>query len=579
VMYVMPAKEWRSMLNYVRAVVESPEVPVPPELQQLSQKCRTLMEDANDDSQFDVLRNIRIVSPIDFTDALLGIRQRLGQENFEQWFTAATYDAPKLVDSIMRMRALGSIVPVLRFDIDVLFNEYTKADKMSSIKASCSKAVTEWHASLENPSVQSYILSQQYSGLPAAQKGEFTAWNEGFSTRANPALLATPAMVNASQWSSNCKWGSYVPSSDTLQKSTVAEVMMKFYGLIEVTQDGLLQAVKPSSVGDESERLEVDVLSLGNTYLGANPTTAVVSGAGLVTSAGVTLDVPPFIHTELNIMWVDDHCLDRFIKEVMGTKRQTDRVYAPHTPPARVVKARPVPANPAKYTLEVYMPTLTYGIILDKWINSAPTSYLLKYDSKDLDADLEDALETLKAANSEPQGPFTLAYQKVRHSGKALSQTEKAKLTDDLWNDALYRLQDTYYQWNHLPVPPVDGVRTPTFAALWVTGRVCKHPGLERYCTSECEALGAGLVLPAWDAKASGARTRAALPPLLKSDLQPAIAAKIDTLIGSAFAHLEWLLRWPSVVQAVRSDTLGSLPSDPSWGESTRSRWSALGGV
>jgi hypothetical protein len=355
----------------------------------------------------------------------------------------------------------------------------------------------------------------------------------------------------------------------------VAEVMMKFYGLVEVGQDALLQAARPSILGGESERMEADILRLGNTYLGANPTKALVSGAGLVTSAGVTLDVPPFIHTELNIMWIDDHCLDRTIKEVMGTKRQTDRVYAPDTSPARVVKARAVPANPAKYTLEVYMPTLTYGIILDKWINSAPKSYLLKYDSKDLDADLEDDLETLMEAKS-PEGPFTMAYHKVRSSGKQLSPTEKAKLTDDLWNDALYRLQDTYYQWHHLPEPQVDGVGTPTFAALWVTGRVCKHPGLERYCNGECEALGAGLVLPAWDAKAAGARTRKALPPLLKSDLQPAMAAKIDALIGSALAHLDWLLSWPSVVQAVRSDTLGSLPSDPSWGESTE-RWSVLG--
>lgn len=67
----------------------------------------------------------------------------------------------------------------------------------------------------------------------------------------------------------------------------------------------------PSENEDPDQRYEDDLRALGNTAIGANPLTATISGAALCTSPAVTLDLPPFTHFRLNVMWIDDHCLRR----------------------------------------------------------------------------------------------------------------------------------------------------------------------------------------------------------------------------------------------------------------------------
>jgi len=562
VMYVMPKREWALALQFVKRLAADPKAEPPAELTTLHKTCQQKMREADADMR--TLHRIRILSPLDFGSTLVSIWHRLGHEAFEAWFGHTTYDAPKMVDSIMRLRTLGNNMPVFRFDINVICSKYTKKD-MRDIKAAVAQGVRDFRASVADPLVQSFVLSQKYKGVFANESQRFHAWNEAYSTRANPALLATPAMVDAAQWKKDGSWGSYTPSSKALQAATDEATMLKFYGLAKGA-GAKLEAVEPCSAGSAQECAERDILSLGNTYIGANPTSAIISGAALCTGPGVTLDLPPFLHTDLNIMWVDDHLLDKMAQEVMGTKR--------HPRPAgvgtaTVVKARDVPRNVAKYTLELYMPTLTYGIVMDKWVNARRDSYLLKYPTAELPAALQERYGKLMPSyGGAAQGVLSRAIQGVRATGKPPAGDDLDALRRDLWADMCDRLEDVYWQWSRLPEPEVGGKATPSFASLWATGRTCNHPGLEAYCSNEgFSKLGRGLVRPEWDAEAKKAKKRSELPGLAKADLQPAMAQRLEDLVNTAVRHLEWVLTWPDVVQAVRDENVGLLPSDVSWRE------------
>merc|ERR1712129_71636 len=56
--------------------------------------------------------------------------------------------------------------------------------------------------------------------------------------------------------------------------------------------------------------------------------------------------------------------------------------------------------------------------------------------------------------------------------------------------------------------------------------------------------------------------SRANLPALDRSGFSPALAEKVDQLIEAAIKHIEWTLIWPDVVQAIRDEMVGSVPSD-----------------
>merc|ERR1712032_498684 len=217
----------------------------------------------------------------------------------------------------------------------------------------------------------------------------------------------------------------------------------------------------------------------------------------------------------------------------------------------------------AKYTLEVYMPTLMYGILMDSWVNNHTHSHLLKYAPADIPK--TEALEKVygELMSLEPQGPYTQAIKKVRDSGKPLSHAEVEGLKKDLWSASCERLKDVYWQWGNLPSSSVDGETVFTFATLWATGRVCQSNNLQGYCTNEgFNKLGRGLVLLNWDAKAHESESRADLPELRRGDLIPDFATKIDELIDAVVNHLDWILTWPVVVQAIRSAEVGEMASD-----------------
>jgi len=562
VMYVMPKMEWALMLEYVSEYAKVPEIPIPKELDELHRKCHEWMEKTCKDCEHtQTLHRLRILTPLDFKDVLLSMKDRLGESKFNTWFGHTTYDAPKLIDSIMRLRALGNALPVFRFDIDVLCNSNTKND-MSSIYAAVLRGLEDFRKSVDDPFVQEFVLSQQYGGVPAAKSKDFQTWNRAFSTHCGPALLATPALCKSP------RPGNHTYMSGDLADATDEATMMAFYGLQHVEGEEFLQPMLPSAADTREKRQEEDILRLGNAYIGANPTRTVISGAALATGPGVTLDMPPFLHTDLNIMWIDDHLLDRLTQEVDGNKR---RPRPEGVGQARVVKAREPPRNVAKYTLEVGMPTLLYGIIMDAWVNNQPDGYLLKYEPADLagNPQIQDVYASITGGTSGTdavaKGTFSRAVKEAQTTGQLVAE-KVVELSEDLWADALARMQDVYWQWINLPAPKLHGTRQSTFATLWAAGRVCEHAHLSSYCeNADFEKLGQGMVLPSWDEEAREAKSRANLPSLEKKHLNQAVAAKIDELIQSVTRHVEWVLLWPDVVQAIRSANVGLTPSDVTW--------------
>lgn len=560
VMYVMHGNMFAILLDHINTLAKAPNTPLPEKLVTLHNTCRKHMETAN--TNMKPVSRIRMLTPFDFKDSLLSIRLRLGEEQFQEWFGHTTYDAPKFADALLRLRSFGNDVPVFRFDIDVLFNKYTKSD-ISSIKTAVSHGVADFNQCVKDPFVQSFLVSQQYSAVQASRSQDFNAWNEAYSTRANPALLATPGTTDTSQWKADGGWGNFRPTPEVLQKATDEDVMMAFYGLQKVDGQDMLQPTTPSSAESPAQRAAEDILKLGNAYIGANPSRAVISGAALAVGPGVSVDMPPFLHTDLNIMWIDDHLFDRLTQEVTGTKRYPR---PPGVGTARVVKARSQPFNLAKYTLEIYMPTLMYGILMDAWVNNHTSSYLLKYAPTDIPK--TDAIEKVYGELVAPkaQGPWSRAFEKVRETGNYLSDVDVQQVKKDLWSASCERAKDTYWQWSKLPQPSVDGKQVATFATLWGTGRICKNEHLKSYCTNAgYNKLGRGLVTPEWDDQAKQAKSRKDLPTLDRSSINPVLAEKIDQLIEASLSHLRWTLTWPDVVQAIRDEMVGLVPSDVSW--------------
>jgi hypothetical protein len=367
-------------------------------------------------------------------------------------------------------------------------------------------------------------------------------------------------MVDKSQWSETGGWGSFNPTLEMLQECADPATLMQFYGVQKKEGKPLLETVQPSKSEDETDRLEEDILSMGNTFIGAPPTVATTSGALLCMGPGAALDMAPMIHTPLNIMWVDDYLLDQRSQEIFGTRKVPLPLKMGE---ARVIKARSLPNNPAKYTLELYMPTLFYGIIMDKWLLGSDFGFLAKYPQH-LDSDLTE--KELGEAEATP-GVLTKMEEQVRNLGKLPTESELANFTEELWSSAGERMADVWWQWSHLPEPKVNGTATKTFASLWATGTVGSWPGLEQYATVETyDKKGLGMVTPEYTKKNADVASRAELPPVTKEDMNPAMAEMLEELIQTSLDHLEWTLAWPDVVQAVRDINVGLFVSDVQFG-------------
>lgn len=226
------------------------------------------------------------------------------------------------------------------------------------------------------------------------------------------------------------------------------------------------------------------------------------------------------------------------------------------------------------------MPTLLYGCVVDAWLCNRADSRLMNFQGSTtvLPASVQHRYDEIFHKTiaggwdglrqmDRRDGPLTYYVRQTMARGRLPAKDDMRVFREELRSLALSRLQDCYWQWGRLKTSDAD-----TFACLWGTGAVAGHPDLAPYCDvpwappppasgGKLLRLGAGMVNPGYHARAEG-KPRAELPPLLITDLNPWLETKLQTLIDDAVTHLEWILLWPSVVQAVRSINDGRLPCD-----------------
>ena len=232
------------------------------------------------------LNRVRLLSPWSFRKALRRVESR-EKACFVEWFKHSTYDFPKLVDAIIRLRVLGTSCPVLRFDHDVLFPPANGKAGLAEVGKLVSKSIDMFRKRQDDTHTPVWYFSGQYVDKPLSTTSgrvRWRNWNGAFATRATPALLCTNDLLNSIQFTdSSLDW---VPEETSMDEAVNEKLLCRFYGLER--SNGTLAS---NPVAHEYEK---DISSLGTGVCGANPLRSCVSGAGLCVSGGVTVDIPPF---------------------------------------------------------------------------------------------------------------------------------------------------------------------------------------------------------------------------------------------------------------------------------------------
>lgn len=440
------------------------------------------------------------------------------------------YDSPKTVEAIVRLRLLGSGIPVFRLDYDVLFrgpeNSGKKNLEFSSTIGSCLKA---YELKRDSPNIFSFIFSASYDYLllrKAAEARDFNAWSRAFATRVFPAIPLRKAQLRKINSKKGPKpvytWQDY--AQDWFSPS----LAYKFFGL-----DDQLKNKTLSGIGK----------------IGAHPISSVISGAMLCLSDGAILDLPPFSNFRMNVMWIDDHlkyCLHRELRhlsraEVRATATEIrSRPLLSHARLDDVLvqkTGRKVSDNFEKYLFDQYLPTLLWGAIMDGWITGTP---LLKFRSEDLSDQKRDAFAILQ--DRESKSVLARALQNALREGGFEVPAQNA-LKKNLLKEALTRINQVRNQWMKLTE---DGVET--FASVWAKGTVDScFRGLERELKYPAIA----------DAKLKPTQQ------ITHTDhLNRNVHLGLVDLIDDAKDYIQWTLDWPKIVQVVRSIEQGTLKTD-----------------
>jgi hypothetical protein len=442
------------------------------------------------------------------------------------------YDSPKIVEAIVRLRLLGSDVPVFRVDYDVLFrgdgNWGKKNLEFSSTIGSCLTAYQKKRDSNRS----SFIFSASYDHkalLNSDESNKFHPWGRAFATRVFPALLVNEELMNETieaikEGESDADaWDNYAA------KSFSQDVARKFFGF-------------------DSESFKTsEVKGIGK--IGAHPMASVISGAMLYLSDGAILDLPPFSNFQLNVSWIDDHlkyCLHRELRHLSRIKLRIDASrIRPDTlltysklDDVIVQKAgRKIPKDLRNYILDEYLPTLLRGTIMDAWITHEP---LLKYRPEDLSEENRDVWSRIpreKQSNAVLPSALQQALEECNFGRK-----EKHNLKLKLKEVALQRINEVRRQWRELTE---DGLET--FASIWAKGEArSRFPNLNL----QYSGIANPAVVPV-DKDVPDQR-----------DLDGHVQQDLNDLVDNAIEYIDWTLNWPAIVQVVRSIEQGSLRTD-----------------
>jgi hypothetical protein len=442
------------------------------------------------------------------------------------------YDSPKIVEAIVRLRLLGTGVPVFRVDYDVLFRGDDNRDKknleFSSTVGSC---LTVYQRKRDSSNLSSFIFSASYDHQPLLDRGEadkFHTWTSAFATRVFPALLVKNELmedaikaIRTGEKSEADAWDLYATQAFS------PSLARKFFGF--------------DSHGFKTSQVK------GIGKIGAHPMASVISGAMLYLSDGAILDLPPFSNFYLNVSWIDDHlkyCLHRELRHLSPIKlRPAMSDVGPESLMAYskldnviVHKAgRKIQKDLRIYIFDEYLPTLLRGTIMDAWITHYP---LIKYRPEDLSDEDQDAWSRI------PRGRLSAAVlpSALQRALEECNLGPTDVLENKLYAVALERINEVRVQWKRLTETKYE-----TFASIWAKGKArLRFPDLDLHY--------AGIPNPGLVRVNQDICRVDCLDGLLIQDLQ--------RLVKDAIEYINWTLNWPAIVQVVRSIEQGTLRTD-----------------
>jgi hypothetical protein len=377
----------------------------------------------------DLRLRVRVITALDLYDIFSRIETDYAQ-NLIQWFIGLQeetirYDAPKIVEAIIRVRMIGSGAPVFRIDQDVLFRRFSEGDPGNAKLPSLALAepiktcVEAFHERVDNPRMAAFLFSGSYDSSLLGEPGgcqDFYAWSRAFATRCFPALCIVPeilqdaldAQKEANDRVKEAKKARKVAEQAALvaQKEADGKAKKTRKAAEQYAHDKAEEAIRaeqtagnkwkayvidPRAVdpkmmcdffGIETARKGGDIVANPDSqdaigWLGANPLVSVISGALLCINDSAILDLPPFSNFNLNVSWIDDHlkyCLHRELRHFTTVSITTgsDLVRDARIDRVVVVKGREPPKNLAEYIMGNYLPTVLYGSVVDAWITPGP---------------------------------------------------------------------------------------------------------------------------------------------------------------------------------------------------------------
>ena len=191
---------------------------------------------------------------------------------------------------MVRLRLIGTGLPVLRLDHDVLFTRENKRQPDLGLFKPIQAMVNASHQRETDPRIVAWAISGGYDHEALAKKSrsalKFDDFVNAFATRIYPALCChnpkrcfqpstSKGRSSRSHWLSFCR------------RAFNLDTVEKFLG-VEITPEGIKETRG------------------GLTRIGAHPTGSLISGALLCLNSSAILDLPPFSSSK-NVMWIDDH--------------------------------------------------------------------------------------------------------------------------------------------------------------------------------------------------------------------------------------------------------------------------------
>ncbi len=445
------------------------------------------------------------------------------------------YDSPKIIDAVLRLRLLGSGVPVFRLDEDVLLPPDDKNACYKLLKKAVAAQIKNVKDHGDGRNIWSTMLSVGYEDKD--DEKDLNCWARFSATRPQPAL-------------------SLEKGAEAVQRATEDESLWELAANTSFVPDLQQQFFEPEQM----------------VRWGAPPT-AVISGGLLYLSDAVILDVPPFSNFNLGVMYIDDHLryalhreLTAFAKVTTMGKNGPLHVRDDDNP---VVKYRTGWNAFHKYTLGTYLPQLLYGAIMDAWITAPKVrlkngtkeveTWPLKLRRIDVKASGETTWDTLREASwrGETRGILADEINKAR-GGRGIH--DEARLRKNLRSVAMDRITVLRDVWG-------DKKMRGSFAYHWIHGTVrsgaCEAFGKVAGATEEEQRT----LMSAWaegmepGSRAWGVKWTKDNKPDLRIASQ--LAEDIEVLITDAVNYLRWVRLWPSVVQAIRAVPRGEFGGDP----------------